>query len=95
MSAGLTAGHTKRFKNSSMNVNASYFNLKPSNAVVPQNLDWLEDPNSISLGGNYRVKTSETGILKIFNSTTQNKMKLRSVDVKTLKKNKSIIFCNI
>ncbi len=77
MSAGLTAGHTKRFKNSSMNVNASYFNLKPSNAVVPQNLDWLEDPNSISLGGNYRVKTSETGILKIFNSTTQNKMKLR------------------
>lgn len=77
MSAGLTAGHTKRFRNSSMNVNASYFNLKPSNALIPQNLDWLQDPNSISIGGNYRVKTSETGILKIFNSTTQNKMKLR------------------
>lgn len=77
MSAGITAGHTKRFKNSSMNVNASYFNLKPSNALFPQNIDWQQDPNSISLGGNFRIKTSSTGMLKIFNSTTQNKMKLR------------------
>ncbi len=76
MTAGLTAGHTHRFKNSSLNLNLSYFNLRPSNSIFPQNLDWLQDPSSISLGGNYRVKTSKTGLLKIFNTTTQNKMKL-------------------
>lgn len=76
MSAGLTAGHTQRLKNSSFNLNASYFNLTPSNALIPQNLDWKQDPRSVSLGGNYRLKTSETGLLKIFNSTTQNTMKL-------------------
>jgi CarboxypepD_reg-like domain/TonB dependent receptor len=76
MTAGLSAGHTHRFKTSSLNLNVSYFNLKPSNSIFPQNFDWLQDPNSIALGGNYRVKTSATGLLKIFNTTTQNKMKL-------------------
>ncbi len=77
MTAGLSAGHTQRFKNSSLNVNASYFNLGPSNALIPQNLDWIKDPNSINIGGNYRVKTSSTGLLKIFNTSTQNTMRLR------------------
>lgn len=76
MTAGISAGHTQRLKQSSFNVNASYFNLKPSNSILPQNIDWLEHPNSLVFGGNYRLKISETGLLKIFNSTTQNRMKL-------------------
>lgn len=76
MSAGLTAGHTQKLKNSSYNVNASYFNLTPAFSIIKQNIKWENEPQSIAFGGNYRVKTSATGLLKIFNSTTSNSMTL-------------------
>ncbi len=76
MSAGITAGHTQKLKNSSFNVNASYFNLRPAFKLIKQNIDWNEEPQSIALGGNYRVKTSSTGLLKIFTSNTSNALSL-------------------
>lgn len=95
MSAGITAGHTERLKNSSFNVNASYFNLAPSNAIVKQNIDWIKDPSSIALGGNYRAKTSATGLIKVFTSYTNNSMGLNRenldpIGTKMLIQNKDI-----
>ncbi len=93
MTAGLTAGHTQRLKNSSFNVNASYFNLTPAFKVIKQNIDWVNEPQSIAIGGNYRVKTSQTGLLKIFTTNTTNSLKLNKqnldpINTKTLVDNK-------
>lgn len=93
MSAGITGGHTQRLKNSSFNVNASYFNLTPAFKVIKQNIEWLDEPQSISIGGNYRVKTSQTGLLKIFTTNTSNtlslyKQNLDPIDTKMLINNK-------
>lgn len=81
MSAGITAGHTERRKKSSFNINVGYFDLGASNTLFKQNIDWKRNPKSISFGGNFRAKTSATGILKIFNSTTRNSMALNRANL--------------
>lgn len=93
MSAGMTAGHTQKLKNSSYNINASYFNLKPAFNIIKQNIDWVNEPQSIAIGGNFRTKTSATGLLKVFSTNTSNslslyKQNLDPIDTKTLVNNK-------
>ena len=68
MSVGGNLGHSHRFKNSSIGVYGGYINVRPYYAVVKQNRDWKNPPQSYNGAVIFRQKTSSTGMLKLFAS---------------------------
>ncbi len=66
MSVGLDATHTHRFENSSLELNAAYYNLSPVYSIVHQNTEWTKDPESVNTNASYRLKTGKAGMLKIY-----------------------------
>jgi vitamin B12 transporter len=70
MSVGASLGHTKKWKNTSLSVFGGYTNLTPYYKLITQNRDWIDPPQSINGSVMLRHKTSETGMLKAFVSTT-------------------------
>lgn len=66
MSVGVDAGHVQKFKNSSLDVKGSYYNLKPVFALVKQNTRWTHEPESAQGSLFYKQKTGEKGLLKIY-----------------------------
>jgi len=67
MTAGLDATHTRRFKNSSLEAQGSYYNLKPIFSIVEQNTEWTKEPESVHGSAFYKLKTG-TGLFKIYGS---------------------------
>lgn len=65
ISLGEGVAHTERFKNSSLVVSANYYNFSLNNRVVHQNTLWKKDPLQYHSMINYKLKTSETGLLKV------------------------------
>lgn len=65
MTVGLGLGHTQKWQKSSLSVNTSYINLAPYQILIPQNLNWNKDPESISGEGIYRQETRQ-GIWKFY-----------------------------
>lgn len=65
---GLGGGgaHTQRFKNSALIVSADYYNFDFNNAVFKQNIDWHINPRKYQTMVNYKLKTSKTGMFKVF-----------------------------
>jgi len=66
MSVGLDASHVQRFKRSSLDLNASYYNLKPVYSVVKQNTQWTKEPESINTNLSYKANTGEKGLFKVY-----------------------------
>jgi hypothetical protein len=66
MTVGGSLGHTHRFKNSSLNVMGAYYNLTPAFRINKQNIDWDHEPTSEYGSSTYRLKTSKTGLLKMY-----------------------------
>ncbi|MCF8243441.1 MAG: TonB-dependent receptor [Melioribacteraceae bacterium] len=81
MALGLGAAHTHRWENSSVAVEGGYYNLAPYFNVVEQNSDWEKAPVGIESSFNYRVKTSETGIVKAFGSYSYGDLSLNMEDI--------------
>ncbi|MBX9887217.1 MAG: TonB-dependent receptor [Flavobacteriaceae bacterium] len=65
MTVGLGLGNTQKWNKSSLSVNASYINLAPYQAVIPQNLDWNKPFQSLSGESVYRYNFNN-GILKVY-----------------------------
>ncbi len=78
MSVGLDAGHTQLFKNSSLEVNGSYYNLEPVYNLIKQNTDWTHAPEAAQGNIFYKHKTGENGIIKIYGSYEQSHTGLMS-----------------
>ena len=68
MILGLGGAHTQRWENSSLGVEGGYYNLAPYFNTVKQKSEWKKAPIGIESSVNYRLKTTETGILKAFGS---------------------------
>jgi hypothetical protein len=66
LSVGLSAAHTEKSQNSALVIGGSYYNLKPTYAVVKQNIDWDRAPVEKQGMIQYKWKPSQTGILKVF-----------------------------
>ncbi len=77
MSVGASLGHTQRFKRSSVNVNASYFNLKLANSIIHQNIDWIKDPSSVQFGTTVRKQIGKQGLLKVYAEYIENNASYR------------------
>lgn len=80
MSVGVSAGHTKRWKKTSVSVIGGYTDLTPYFKVIAQNRDWLRAPRSLNGSVVLRTKTSETGMLKTFVSYTTTDLTLMFAD---------------
>lgn len=65
MSVGGSLGHTEKWKNTSLSVNASYINLAPYIALYPDRNDWKKPYEGAQGEAVFRQKF-ETGMLKFY-----------------------------
>lgn len=72
MSVGGNVSHTKRWKNTSISLNADYSNLNPYFSIIKQKIDWINAPQSLGGTMMFRQKTREKGMLKVFGSFSDN-----------------------
>jgi hypothetical protein len=73
MTVGGEASYTHRGENSSVAGKIGYLNLKPYQALVPQDIEWPTPPNGVSGEFIWRQKTSKTGLLKVYSSWDHNR----------------------
>lgn len=81
MALGLGAAHIQRWENSSFAVEGGYYNLSPYYNMIEQKSDWQTAPIGIESSANYRLKTSETGMIKAFGSYSYGDLSLRMDDI--------------
>ncbi|MCD4734706.1 MAG: TonB-dependent receptor, partial [Bacteroidales bacterium] len=77
MSVGLGASHTKRWDKTSISLSADYYNLAPYYAAFKQEREWLDPPNGAGGSVNFRHKTGENGMLKIYSSGSKGFSKMK------------------
>jgi hypothetical protein len=65
MTVGLGIGNTQKWNKSSLSVNATYINLAPYQAIVPQNVAWNKPFQSLSGETVYRYKFN-AGLFKMY-----------------------------
>ncbi len=82
----LNAGFQKlsKKKNASWGLTASYTNLGPAFAVIKQKQDYFQVPSIFNGEGNFRIKTSATGMLKYYGVISTNKLGFTTPSFDTL-----------
>ncbi|CAM2963387.1 TonB-dependent receptor [Flavobacterium frigoris] len=80
MTVGLGLGNTQKWKKSSLSLNASYINLAPYQAAIPQNLDWNSPFQSLSGELVYRYNFNN-GILKVYAAFDSSKMDINQENI--------------
>jgi hypothetical protein len=66
MTVGADVAGTKMWDNGAITVSANYMNLKPYMSLVPQNYSWLQEPESYGAAVNFRQKTKNNGLVKVY-----------------------------
>ncbi|NGY38348.1 TonB-dependent receptor [Flavobacterium sp. XN-5] len=85
MAVGLGLGNTQKWDKSSLSVNASYINLAPYQALVPQNVEWNSPFQSLSGETVYRYKFS-TGLLKLYAAFDSSKFDICQENINAVAK---------
>jgi hypothetical protein len=80
MTVGLGLGNTQKWNKSSLSVNASYINLAPYQAVIPQNVDWNSPFQSLSGETVYRYNFNN-GILKVYAAFDSSKLDINQESI--------------
>lgn len=80
MSVGGSLGHTKKWNNSSLSVNASYINLAPYTAILPDRNDWKKPFETASGEAVFRQKIGD-GLLKIYSAFDTSNFELTQEDI--------------
>lgn len=85
-SVGFSGGyqHLNKKKTASWGANYAYSNLLPYFELVKQRVDYFKVPVYHYADGNFRVKTSKTGMLKFYGTLQLNQLGLRSADIDSL-----------
>jgi len=73
MTVGLGVGNTKKWENDSFSINASYLNLAPYQALMPDNISWIKPYQSIGGESVYR-HYFDSGLFKFYTSFTAAKL---------------------
>jgi outer membrane receptor for ferrienterochelin and colicin len=80
MSLGAGAGHTKKWKNDALSINASYINLAPYNELVPDDNKWNKLPENIAGEAVYRHKT-QNGLFKLYTAFDRTRFDVEQEDI--------------
>jgi hypothetical protein len=86
MILGLGGAHIQRWDNSSFAVEGAYYNLSPYVNVIDQRPEWDTAPVGFEGSMNYRLQTSETGMLKAFGSVSYGDFALYTENLDDLSK---------
>jgi len=78
MTVGGGLGHTEKFKNSALTVSGNYVNLKPAFFVFKQRANCNKAPEQYSTSLHYKLKTSATGMFKLYGEMSNSKVRLFS-----------------
>ena len=84
MILGLGGSHVQRWENTSLAVEANYYNLSPYFDAFKQRTDWKQSPRGIDFSTNLRQKTSDTGMLKVFSSYSNGDLSLYNLNLDDL-----------
>jgi len=85
MTVGLGLGNTQKWDKSSLSFNASYINLAPYQALIPQNVEWNSPFQSLSGETVYRYKFS-TGLLKLYAAFDSSKFDISQENINAVAK---------
>lgn len=77
MTVGVQGSSSKRWENSSVAFTGEFLHTGLSNKIFKQNIDWINTPVIAGTTLLYRIKTSETGMLKTFGSFNLNSSRMR------------------
>ncbi len=80
MSVGGGLGHTEKWNNSSLSLNASYINLAPYIAILPDRNDWQKPFETASGEAVFRQKIGD-GLLKIYGAFDTSDFELTQEDI--------------
>lgn len=80
MSVGGALGNTKKWKNSSLSVNASYINLAPYIGIFPDRNDWKKPYEALSGETVFRHKTAN-GLFKLYSAFDSTNFSLTQEDI--------------
>lgn len=80
MTVGGGIGHTKKWNGSSLSVNASYINLAPYIAILPDRNDWQKPFETASGEAVFRQKIGD-GLLKIYGAFDTSNFSLTQEDI--------------
>lgn len=80
MSLGGGLGHTKKWKKSSLSLNASYINLAPYIAVLPDRNDWQKPYETASGEAVFRQEIGN-GLLKVYGAFDTSDFELMQEDI--------------
>ena len=81
MSVGVGLQNLARNKKSSYGINMNYGSYALYNKVVKQTPDFFHDPEYLETDANFRIKTSNTGMLKFYANYGYNHTGMRSPDI--------------
>ena len=73
--------HLAKNKKSSWGASGGYTNIGPYTKLIPQKPDYTKAPEVWNADGNFRIKTSASGMLKFYGAYAQNKLGLRNPDI--------------
>ncbi|MDB5120735.1 MAG: outer rane receptor protein [Sphingobacteriales bacterium] len=76
MTVGAGLDHTEKFKNSALTLSGSYINLKPAFLIFKQRADYDKEPEQYGGSLHYKLKTSATGIFKLYGEMSNSKVGL-------------------
>lgn len=80
MSVGGGLGHTEKWEKSSLSVNASYINLAPYIAILPDRNDWQKPFETASGEAVFRQKIGD-GLLKVYGAFDTSDFELTQEDI--------------
>ena len=80
MSVGLGLGNTQKWEKASLSVNASYINLAPYIALLPDRNDW-EKPYEAASGETVFRRKFENGLLKVYAAFDTTNFELTQEDI--------------
>ena len=80
MTIGADLGHTERWENTSLGMNASYYNLQPAEYFSDMTMEWDKAPIGGEAAMTFRHKTSETGMLKSYSIFSHGSASVYIVD---------------
>ena len=83
-SAGAGFQKLNKNKKSSYGVNTSYGSYALNNKVIKQRPDFFHAPEYLAADANFRIKTSNTGILKFYTNYGYNHAGMRNPDIDSL-----------
>ncbi len=81
MSVGGGVDQQIRMKNSSVSIGGNYYNLQPAFSILKQKTDWSKAPESGGGSVQYKLKTGESGMLKVYTEYSDTKVGLFSDNI--------------